>query len=128
MKIAINLSEKFSKFSEHWSPKIIAQMNDYHFKLVKFQGEFIWHDHKDTDEVFIVLDGETNIHFRDGDVSVKKGEMFVIPKGVEHKSSTKSECRAMLVEAAGTVNTGDAGGGKTAPADAWVWPAKFSGS
>lgn len=120
MKSAINLSEKFSKFSEPWSPKIIAQMNDYHFKLVKFQGEFVWHDHKDTDEVFIVLDGEMTIHFRDGDASVKKGEMFVIPKGVEHKTCAKSECQAMLVEAAGTVNTGDAGGGKTAPADAWI--------
>jgi len=86
MKTAINLNEKFSKFSEHWSPKIIAQMNDYHFKLVKFRGEFVWHDHKDTDEVFIVLDGEMTIHFRDGDVSVKKGEMFVIQKGVEHKA------------------------------------------
>jgi len=120
MKSAINLSKKFSMFSEHWSPKIIARMNDYHFKLVKFQGEFVWHDHKDTDEVFIVLDGEMSIHFRDGDVSVKKGEMFVIPKGVEHKPSAKSECRAMLVEAAGTVNTGDAGGDKTSPADAWI--------
>jgi mannose-6-phosphate isomerase-like protein (cupin superfamily) len=120
MKSAINLSEKFSKFSEHWSPKIIAQMNDYHFKLVKFQGEFVWHDHKDTDEVFIVLDGEMTIHFRDGDASVKKGEMFVIPKGVEHKTCAKSECQAMLVEAAGTVNTGAAGGAKTAPADAWI--------
>ena len=120
MKTAINLNEKFSKFSEHWSPKIIAQMNDYHFKLVKFRGDFVWHDHKDTDEVFIVLDGEMTIHFRDGDVSVKKGEMFVIPKGVEHKTSARGECRAMIVEAEGTVNTGDAGGDKTAPEDAWI--------
>ena len=120
MRTIINLNEKFSKFSEHWSPKIIAQMNDYHFKLVKFQGEFVWHDHKDTDEVFIVLDGEMTIHFRDGNVSVKKGEMFVIPKGVEHKTSAKSECRAMLVEIAGTLNTGGAGGDKTAPTDAWI--------
>jgi mannose-6-phosphate isomerase-like protein (cupin superfamily) len=120
MMTAINFTEKFSKFSEHWSPKIIAQMNDYHFKLVKFQGEFVWHDHKDTDEVFIVLDGEMTIHFRDGNVSVKKGEMFVIPKGTEHKTSAKSECCAMLVETAGTVNTGDAGGDRTAPTDAWI--------
>jgi mannose-6-phosphate isomerase-like protein (cupin superfamily) len=120
MKTAINLNEKFSKFSEHWSPKIIAQMNDYHFKLVKFQGEFVWHDHKDTDEAFIVLDGEMTIHFQDGDVLVRDGEMFVIPKGVEHKTSAKSECRAMLVEAAGTVNTGDSRGDKTAPTDAWI--------
>ncbi len=120
MKTAINLNGKFSKFSEHWSPKIIAQLNDYHFKLVKFQGEFVWHDHKDTDEAFIVLDGEMTIHLRDGNVGVKKGEMFIIPKGVEHKTSAKSECCAMLVETAGTVNTGDAGGSKTAPTDAWI--------
>jgi len=117
---AINLDEKFSRFSEHWSPKIIARMNDYHFKLVKFQGEFVWHGHKDTDEVFIVLDGEMVIHFKGHDDSVKKGEMFVIPKGVEHKTSARAECRAMLVEAAGTVNTGDAGGEKTADADVWI--------
>lgn len=120
MTAAINFSEKLSKFSEHWSPKIIAQMNDYHFKLVKFQGEFVWHDHKDTDEVFIVLEGEMTIHFRNDDVPVKKGEMIVIPKGVEHKTSAKNECRAMLVETAGTVNTGEAGGEKTAPTDSWI--------
>ncbi|MBI3376003.1 MAG: cupin domain-containing protein [Betaproteobacteria bacterium] len=120
MQTAINLDEKFSRFSERWSPKIIAQMNDYHFKLVKFEGEFVWHDHKDTDEVFIVIDGEMVIHFRSHDVRVRKGELFVIPKGVEHKTSAKAECRAMLVEAAGTVNTGDAGGEKTAHADVWI--------
>ena len=120
MKTAINFTEKFSKFSEHWSPKIIAQMNDYHFKLVKFQGEFVWHDHKDTDEVFIVLDGEMTIHLRNDDVSVKNGEMIVIPKGEKHKTSAKNECRAMVVETAGTLNTGDAGGDKTASADAWI--------
>jgi len=106
----INLAEKLAKFSEHWSPKIIAQMNDYHFKLVKFQGEFVWHDHKHTDEVFIVLDGEMTIHFRYGDVSVKKGGLFVIPKGVEHKTSATMECHAMVVESTGTINTGDARG------------------
>lgn len=120
MKKAINLNEKLSKFSEHWSPKIIAQMNDYHFKLVKFIGEFVWHAHKDTDEVFIVLDGEMTIHFRDGDVSVKNGEMFVIPKGMEHKTSASDECRAMLVETAGTINTGDAAGDRTASMDVWI--------
>jgi mannose-6-phosphate isomerase-like protein (cupin superfamily) len=116
----INIVEKFGKFSEHWSPKIIAKMNDYHLKLVKFQGEFVWHDHRDTDEVFIVLEGEMTIHFLDGDVSVKKGELFVIPKGVEHKTSAKTECHAMLIEASGTVNTGSAGGEKTALADPWI--------
>jgi mannose-6-phosphate isomerase-like protein (cupin superfamily) len=98
MTTAINLSEKLAKFTKHWSPKIVAQMNDDHFKLVKFQGEFVWHAHKDTDEVFIVLNGEMTIHFRDGDVPVKKGELFVIPRGVEHMTSAKAECSAMLVE------------------------------
>jgi len=120
MRTAINLHEKLSKFSEHWSPKIIAQMNDCHFKLVKFRGEFVWHDHKDTDEVFIVLHGEMIVHFRNDNVPVKKGEMIVIPKGVQHKTSAQDECQSMLVEAAGTVNTGDAGGDKTAPADDWL--------
>lgn len=116
----INLAEKLAKFSDHWSPKIIAQMNNYHFKLVKFQGEFVWHDHADTDEVFIVLDGSMTIHFRDGDVAVGAGEMFVIPRGEEHKTSAKAECKAMLVEPAGTVNTGDVVSEKTAPSDAWI--------
>ncbi len=116
----INIAEKFSRFSEHWSPKIIAQMNDYQFKLVKFQGEFVWHSHSDTDEVFIVLDGSMTIHFRDGDVAVAEGEMFVIPKGVKHKTSAEAECRAMLVEVAGTVNTGEVVSDKTAASDAWI--------
>lgn len=116
----ISFREKFAKFSQHWSPRIVAQMNDYHFKLVKFQGEFVWHRHTDTDEVFIILDGQMTIHFRDGDVAVRAGEMYVIPKGVEHKTSATHECRAMLVEPAGTVNTGDAGGALTASTDAWI--------
>lgn len=120
MMTAINFREKFSKFSEHWSPKIIARMNDCHFKLVKFKGEFIWHEHKDTDEAFIVWDGQMTVHFRDGDVPVNRGEMIVIPKGVRHKTSAKDECQALLVEAVGTVNTGDAGGDKTVPADSWI--------
>ena len=116
----VNIAEKFAKFSEHWSPKIIAQMNDYHFKLVKFEGDFVWHNHKNTDEVFIVFEGEMVIHFRNCDVPVKKGELFVIPKGVEHKTSAKGECQTMLVEMAGTVNTGDSRGEKTAQVDAWI--------
>ncbi|MBI3634982.1 MAG: GNAT family N-acetyltransferase [Candidatus Rokubacteria bacterium] len=117
---AINLAAALARFSEHWAPKIVARMNDYHFKLVKFQGEFVWHRHADTDEVFLVLEGAMTIHFRDGDVAVRAGEMFVIPKGVEHKTSAVEECRAMLVETAGTVNTGDAASDKTAPTDAWL--------
>ena len=117
---AININEKLSKFSEHWKPKIIAQMNNYHFKIVKFQGEFVWHKHDDTDEVFIVLDGEMSIAFRDGSVALKTGEMFVVPKGAEHKPSARDECKVMLVEPAGTINTGDAGGERTADNIVWI--------
>ena len=116
----INFAEKFGKFSEHWSPKIVAQMNDYHFKLVKLEGEFVWHSHADTDEVFIVLDGRLTIHFRDGDVVLRSGEMFVVPKGVEHKPSADRECKIMLVERAGTINTGDVRSDLTARDDVWV--------
>ncbi len=117
---AINFEEKFVKFSEHWSPKIIAQMNDYHFKLVKFRGEFVWHSHAETDEVFIALDGEMSIEFRDGMVALKAGEMFVVPKGLEHKPFAANECKIMLIEPAGTVNTGDAGGDLTADDNVWI--------
>ncbi len=116
----INIQEKLSKFSDHWSPKIIAQMNDYHFKLVKFQGDFVWHKHVATDEVFIVLDGEMSIEFRNGKVDLKAGEMFVVPKGVEHKPQAEKECRIMLIEPAGTINTGDAGGDLTAKDNIWI--------
>ena len=117
---AINLQDKLARFSDHWSPKIIAQMNDYHFKLVKFQGDFVWHRHEDTDEVFIVLEGVMSIEFRDGKVDLKSGELFVVPKGTEHKPFAERECKVMLVEPAGTVNTGDAGGALTADGDVWI--------
>jgi mannose-6-phosphate isomerase-like protein (cupin superfamily) len=117
---AVNLKEKLAEFSEHWSPKIIAQMNDYHFKLVKFKGDFVWHSHSDTDETFIVLDGEMSIDFRDGKVDLNAGEMFVVPKGVEHKPFAKEECRIMLVEPVGTVNTGNTKGDLTAEGDVWI--------
>lgn len=116
----INLEEKLDKFSEHWSPKIIAQMNDYHFKLGKFQGHFVWHSHPDTDEVFIVLDGAMRIDFHDGSVDLKEGEMFVVQKGVEHKPFAEKECKIMLVEPAGTINTGDAGGDFAAKDNVWI--------
>ncbi|UCF85507.1 MAG: cupin domain-containing protein [Desulfobacteraceae bacterium] len=117
---AINLTKKLDTFSEHWSPKIIAQMNDYHFKLVKFQGDFVWHSHADTDETFIVIEGKMNIDFRDGRVDLKAGEMFVVPKGAEHKPYAKRECKIMLVEPAGTVNTGDSGGEMTEKNNVWI--------
>jgi mannose-6-phosphate isomerase-like protein (cupin superfamily) len=117
---AINLREKFAKVADYWSPKIVAQMNDCHFKLVKFQGDFVWHSHDDTDEAFIVIRGEMSIAFRGGTVKLEAGEMFVVPKGVEHKPFAEGECHAMLVEPAGTINTGDAGGGLTGAEDIWV--------
>jgi mannose-6-phosphate isomerase-like protein (cupin superfamily) len=117
---AINFKDKFSKFTEHWSPRVVAEMNDYQFKLVKVEGEFVWHDHPDTDEVFIVLEGILNLEFRDGIVTLNSGEMFVIPKGVEHKPVANSECKIMLVEPKGVVNTGDSGSELTAENDVWV--------
>ena len=116
----INLNEKLSKFSEHWSPRIIAQMNDYHFKVAKVQGEFVWHSHADTDEVFVVLNGRLEIQFRQGSVVLKEGEMYVVPKGVEHKPVAESECHILLVEPAGTVNTGDVVDERTAPNNVWI--------
>ena len=116
----INLSEKFGMFAEHWSPRVVAEMNDYQFKLVKLQGEFVWHSHADTDEVFIVVEGEMAIEFRDGRLDLKAGEMFVVPRGVEHKPVAALECRVMLIEPRGVVNTGNAGGELTAENDVWV--------
>jgi len=117
---SINLVEKFAKFSEHWSPKIIAQMNDYHFKLAKVQGEFVWHKHVETDEVFLILKGAMRIDFQDGAVELKTGEMFVVPKGIEHKPSAAKECHVLLVEPAGTINTGDTGGQLTSVDNVWI--------
>jgi mannose-6-phosphate isomerase-like protein (cupin superfamily) len=117
---AINLEEKFAKFSEHWSPRVVAEMNDYQFKLVKVEGEFVWHSHADTDEVFIVLEGSLVIELRDGAVTLGAGEMYVVPRGVEHRPVAQSECKMMLVEPRGVVNTGEAGSKLTANNDVWV--------
>ncbi len=117
---AINLQQKLAAFDDHWSPRVIAEMNDYQFKLVKVQGEFVWHDHPDTDEVFIVLDGTLVIEFREGAVTLRAGEMFVVPRGLEHRPVAVNECRLMLVEPRGVVNTGQATGELTADNDVWV--------
>ena len=116
----INLAEKFNRFSEQWSPRVVAEMNDYQFKLSKLQGEFIWHSHPETDEVFLVVDGALTIEFRDGRVDLKAGEMFVVPRGVEHKPVASAECKLMIIEPRGVANTGDAGGERTAKNDVWV--------
>lgn len=109
----VNFGEKFRKIKEQHSYKIIAQMNNYHFKLVRMQREFIWHKHPETDEVFVLIDGNLQIDLRGETLILKKGEMVVIPKGVEHKPSCKEECKILLIEPAGTPNTGDAGGNLT---------------
>lgn len=118
---AISLAEKFAMFSEQFRPKIVAQMNDYHFKLVRATGDFVWHSHSDTDETFLVIEGELTIEFRDGSVHLGPGEMFVVPRGQEHKPYAASECKLMLIEPAGIVNTGDAPEGTlTAPNGVWI--------
>lgn len=116
----VNLAEKFTKFSERWSPKVIAQMNDYHIKIAKIQGEFVWHSHSETDEVFWVIAGEMRIEFRDSSVSLGKGELFVVPKGREHKPVAEKECHILMLEPAGTVNTGDSGGEMTVSDVPWI--------
>jgi mannose-6-phosphate isomerase-like protein (cupin superfamily) len=117
---SINFAQKLGLFDDHWAPKVIAEMNDYQFKVVKVKGDFVWHDHKDTDETFIVLDGMLRIDFRDGHVDIGKGEMYVVPKGVEHKPCAEDEVRMLLIEPRGVVNTGDAGGERTAQNDVWI--------
>ncbi|MEZ5930509.1 MAG: cupin domain-containing protein [Alphaproteobacteria bacterium] len=117
---AINLKQKLGLFDEHWSPKVIAAMNDYQVKLVKIQGDFVWHDHPDTDETFLVIEGELRIDFRDGAVHLGPGEMAVVPKGVAHKPYAEKEVQLLLIEPKGVVNTGDAGGEMTAPNDVWL--------
>ena len=116
----VNFTDKLSKFSDHWSPKVIAEMNDYQFKLAKIEGEFIWHNHPDTDEVFIVIEGSMVIELEDGKVELNAGELYVIPKGVMHKPYATSECKIMLVEPRGVVNTGEEESDLTSENDVWI--------
>jgi mannose-6-phosphate isomerase-like protein (cupin superfamily) len=107
-------------FADQLQPKVVAEMNDYQFKLVRLEGDFIWHDHKDTDEAFIVIEGELRIDFRDGAVRIGAGEMFVVPKGVEHKPYAEREAKLLLIEPRGVLNSGDRGGERTAKNDVWI--------
>ena len=116
----INLNEKLSMFSEHWSPKIVAEMNDYHIKLVKIKGDFVWHNHEDTDEVFIVIEGNMKIEFEKKTVELNEGEMYVVPKGVNHKPFAESECKIMIIEPSGVVNTGNIESNLTASNEVWI--------
>ncbi|HZT04238.1 MAG TPA: cupin domain-containing protein [Steroidobacteraceae bacterium] len=117
---AIGFAQKFELITEKWQPKVVAQMNDYQFKLVRIEGDFIWHNHEETDETFIVLDGTLRIDFEDGAVRLRAGEMFVVPKGVRHKPCAEGEVKLLLIEPQGLVNTGAEGGERTAPNDVWI--------
>jgi mannose-6-phosphate isomerase-like protein (cupin superfamily) len=114
---SINFQRKFSLFTEQWKPKVIAEMNDYQFKVARLEGDFMWHAHNETDEAFIVIEGELRIDFRDGSVSVRTGDMFVVPKGVEHKPFAEGEVKLLLIEPRGVRNTGDEINSRTAEND-----------
>lgn len=114
---AIDLAEKLSSVAEHWSPKVVARLNDYEIKIVKVDGEFVWHSHADTDELFFVINGELTIQMRDRNVTVGPGQLYVVPRGVEHCPIADGEVHAMLIEPSGVVNTGNAGGELTASYD-----------
>ena len=120
MNTPINLQSKFELFSEHWSPKVIAELNDYQFKLVKIKGQFTWHEHKDTDEVFIVIEGSMGIEFKDRTVELNDGEMIVVNKAEQHKPFSYEECKVLIVEPRGVINTGDSNGNFTAENDVWI--------
>jgi len=116
----INLPEKLSKFTAHWSPKIVAELNGQHVKLVKFRGEFVWHSHEHEDELFFVVRGAFRMEFRDRTVELREGEMLVVPRGVEHRPVAAEEVAVMLFEPASTLNTGNAGGDKTVAQPDWI--------
>lgn len=117
---ALNFGELLGRIDDYWTPRVIAAMNDYRFKLAKLKGDFVWHRHEETDEAFIVLAGELTIELPDGRVELREGEMYVVPRGTEHRPRARGECHVLLVEPAGVVNTGNAGGGLTAETDAWI--------
>ncbi len=116
----LSLAEKLGAVTEHWSPRVVAEMNDVQFKVAKLQGEFVWHRHDDTDEAFLVLAGELEVAFQDRVETVRAGEMIVVPRGAEHVTRASAECHVLIVEPRGVVNTGEAGGGLTAPNDVWI--------
>lgn len=116
----INLAEKFSRFSDHWSPRIVAELNGQHAKLVKFRGEFVWHHHEHEDELFLVVRGAFRMEFRDRTVELREGELLVVPRGVEHRPVAEEEVCVLVLEPASTVNTGSAGGARTVEKPAWI--------
>ncbi|SOE73993.1 Mannose-6-phosphate isomerase, cupin superfamily [Burkholderia sp. OK233] len=117
---AINFAEKLQLINDQWQPRVVAEMNDYQFKLVRIEGDFVWHEHADTDETFIVLDGQLRIDMRDGSVLLSAGEMFVVPKGTEHKPYAEHEVKLLLIEPRGVKNTGEENNERTAANDVWI--------
>jgi mannose-6-phosphate isomerase-like protein (cupin superfamily) len=117
---SVNFAEKLSRIHDHWMPRVVAELNDNQFKIVKIQGDFIWHEHADSDEAFVVLEGELRLDFRDGFVTVGQGEMYVVPKGIEHKPSAASEVKMLLIEPRGVVNTGAETSDRTVQNDVWI--------
>ena len=116
----VNFQQKFGLFAEQWKPKVVAEMNDYQFKVVKLEGDFVWHRHEETDETFIVIEGELRIDLRDGPVRISAGEMYIVPKGVDHKPFAPVEVKLLLIEPRGILNTGGEMGGRTAENDVWI--------
>ena len=114
------LAEKLAKFATHFDPKIVGELNGQHVKLVKFQGEFVWHHHEQEDEMFLVISGLLEMQFRDRTERVGEGEFIIVPRGVEHCPKAEQEVALMLFEPVGTVNTGTAGGDKTVAAPEWI--------
>jgi mannose-6-phosphate isomerase-like protein (cupin superfamily) len=109
----VNIAEKLSLFDEHWSPKIVGELNGQHVKLVKLSGEFVWHHHDDEDEMFLVVNGRFRMEFRDREVWIERGEFIVVPRGVEHRPVAEEEASVMLFEPASTLNTGNVTGEMT---------------
>lgn len=117
---AINFADKLNRIHDQWQQRVVAEMNDYQFKVVKIEGDFIWHEHADTDETFIVLDGHLRIDFRDGAVHLRAGEMFVVPRGKEHKPYAEKEVQMLVIEPRGVKNTGEEENERTALNDLWI--------
>ena len=117
---AINLAEKFGLLTELWQPRVVAELNDYQFKVVRVRGDFVWHEHPDTDEAFLVLEGTLRIDLPDGSVHLSAGELFVVPRGLSHKPYAEGEVKVLLIEPRGVPNTGNVGGERTAPQDLWI--------
>lgn len=116
----IDLLDKCRLLTQQWQPRVVAELNDYQIKVVRLQGDFVWHAHEDTDEAFLVLEGTLRIDFSDGSVELGAGQLFVVPKGMRHKPYAEREVKVLLIEPRGVVNTGNAGGDRTAEQDVWI--------